>query len=291
MHARKNDAVFIRADDYNLTISKMIDDPEHGVDRATALFEEAIHRFSDCEGPARPNAATLNALLNVYAKRRDRKSAERAESYLRRMNFMHKEGRCFQPDAVSYRSVIDAWILSREPDAPSRVESLVEEMRTKSVEEGRKDLRPDSNSYNLIIKACSHAPSMWNEPGDRGETLAIANRAFATLKTNKLTTHGSYSHMMNTYRAHMHFNDERYLPLMSRLWKRCCAEGMVSQFTLESFAGSVQPSQFWKALGNKKNFARKGRATPKDVTAGDLPQLWRRNVKPLPPNKAKANRH
>lgn len=290
-HARYNDAVFIRADDYNITISKMIDDPKHGVERATALFEESIHRFSDCEGPSRPNAATLNALLNVFAKRRDRKSAEKAESYLRRMNFMHKEGRCFRPDAVSYRSVIDAWILSNDPVAPSRVESLVETMRKLSEEERRKDLRPDSNSYNLIIKACSLAPSMWNEPGDKGETLAIANRAFATLKTKNLTTHGSYSHMMNTYRAHMHFKDERYLPLMSSLWKRCCAEGMVSQFTLESFAASVLPKQFWKAIGNKKNFAQIGRATPNDVKAGDLPQLWRRNVKPLPPNKAKAYRH
>ena len=289
-YARKNDAVFIRAEDYNLTISKMVDDHKHGVERATALFEEAIHRFSDCEGPARPNAATLNALLNVYAKQRDRESAERAESYLRRTNFMHKEGRCFRPDAVSYRSVIDAWILSFDPEAPSRVESLVEEMGKKSVEEGRKDLRPDSNSYNLIIKACSHAPSKWNETGERGETLAIANRAFATLKANKFVTHGSYSHMINTYRAHMHFKDERYLPLMSSLWKRCCAEGMVSQFTLESFAGAVLPNQFWKAIGNRNHFAHKGRATPEDISAGDLPKLWRRNVKPLPPSKAKAYR-
>ena len=68
---------------------------------------------SSSEECTKPNSATLNALLDVFAKQnvKDRLLAEKAGKYLNLFNKLHKEGKCeIQPDVISYRTVIDAWI-------------------------------------------------------------------------------------------------------------------------------------------------------------------------------------
>ena len=247
-----------------------------------------LNRYGDSEEGTRPNSFTLNALLNVYAKRFEYKHlAEKAEQYLRRTNQLHKEGKCcILPDVISYRSVIGAWIRQWRAESPTKVYALVKEMTAKYEQEGRKDLCPDGNTFNLVLKACSHAPAMWNEKdvaakGD-GHPIAIANQVFSLLKRkNKYgatADHATYSYMFCLYRQHMDFHNERYPPLMHTMWKHCCKDGLVSQFSLESFRNSVLEPDFWKAVGGQDRYRQWGKTDMQSIVANDLPKEWCRNV-------------
>merc|ERR1711862_133545 len=147
--------------------------------------------------------------------------------------------------------------------------------------EGRKDLKPDSNALNLVLKACSTAPAMWkdwiNDDKNEDSPIVIANRVFATLRGGNefdaTLTHGSYSYMFRTYRVHMNFEDERYFDVMQELWKHSCRDGLVSQFSLESFREAVLSRDFWSAIGGQREYARRGKTRAEDIKVGDLPEL------------------
>ncbi len=294
--AGKFSNIRIMPSDYTPIISRWKDNPA----KATLLFEDILRNYGYSEEErSRPNAATLNSLLDVYAKCQERNMADSAERCLTKMKRLHdEEGGCILPDVVSYRSVIDAWVRSWDRNSPRRVQNLVNEMIRLYVDEGRDDLRPDTNAYNLILKACSTAPAMWKkqndivlveELGDDGHPIAIANRAFATLRGKNeygaKANHATYSFMFNTYRQHMDFHDSRYLTLMRNLWKHCCRDGLVSQFSLDSFRASVLEDGFWRAIGGRSD--KFERLTADDVTVKDLPVEWSRNVSPLkrPPRR------
>lgn len=289
--AEKFSKIAIMPMDYSPIISKWKDDAAKGPERATLLFEDILRRYGDSEERSRPTTETLNALLDVYAKCHKRNQADKAEMCLAKMKRSHDEGRgCILPDVVSYRSVIDAWIRSWDKHSPRRVHALVNEMIRLHADEGRDDLRPDVNAFNLILKACSHAPAMWGrgndnaaeEVGEDGHPIAIANRTFAILRGKNeygaTATHATYSFMFNTYRQHMDFRDSRYPTLMRNLWRHCCRDGLVSQFSLDSFRASVLEHDFWQGIGGRDKFEI---INGEDVTVKDLPAEWSRNVSPL----------
>jgi hypothetical protein len=245
---------------------------------------------NNCDDQSRPDAATLNALLDVYAKWHGRNLAHKAECYLRKMNRLYEEGSiCFSPDVISYRSVIDAWTRSWNKESPQRVSALVNEMIYKYQNEGRYDLRPDSNAFNLILKACSTAPATWegNDSKENGDDhpIAIANRVFTMLKSENefsaKVTHATYSFMFTIYRRHLDFRDKRHSSVLQNLWKHCCHDGMVSKFSLDTFRESVLEHNFWEAIGGKDNFQRLGKTSIEKITVEDLPSQWSRGVLPL----------
>jgi len=299
LFAKKYDEVKIKSTDYNAVISKWKDDSPKGPERATLLFEEMLLRYGDSEDRMQPTAATLNALLDVYAKCHEHHDlAEKAEAYLSKMNQLHKEGKGYiVPDAISYRSAIDAWIRRWHKDSPRKVDALVKEMMTKYKDEERSDLRPDSNTLNLVLKACAHAPAMWKEKGhvEKGNDhpIAIANRMFSMLKGKNeygaTATHTTYAFMFHVYRQHMDFRDKRYATLMQNMWKHCCKDGLVSKFSFESFRDSVLEPDFWKALGGRDKFTKLGKTQMNDVSVEDLPKEWTRNVSPLKNRGKKKN--
>mmetsp|Transcript_9398 Transcript_9398/g.16329 ORF Transcript_9398/g.16329 Transcript_9398/m.16329 type:complete len:449 (-) Transcript_9398:74-1420(-) len=289
---RKYGGVQIKSTDYNSVISKWKDDPAKGPERATLLFEEMLQRYGNSsEDRTKPTAATLNALLDVYAKCYEHKHlADKAETCLNRMNQLHKEGKCcIMPDVISYRSVIDAHIRQWHPDSPKKVDALVKEMMEKYKNEGRRDLCPDTNALNLVLKACAHAPAMWKEKGitEKGDDhpIAIGNRIFAMLKGKNeygvTATHATYAYLFHIYRQHMNFQAPRYSSLMRTMWRHCCKDGLVSKFSLDSFRDSVMEHDFWKAIGGKEKFARLGKTHAKQISVEDLPEEWRKNVAAL----------
>ncbi|KAL3805330.1 hypothetical protein HJC23_009037, partial [Cyclotella cryptica] len=209
------DGLVIRTTDYNSIISKWRRDPENGSERAALLFEEMLQKASKSEVYQSPTDVTLNALLAVYAKSNDDKAAQNAEDHLRRMNQLYEDKKSnILPDVISYRTCIDAWIRRKSTVSPEKVEALVKDMTDKYKHEGRDDLCPDSNVFDLILKACNLAPSTWNiEAADRrhDHTIAIANRTFTLLRGNNefnaKPTHSTYAFMFRIFNRHMDFTD------------------------------------------------------------------------------------
>ncbi len=108
-------------------------------------------------------------------------STDKAEELFR----LHSDGKgCIMPDVISYQTLIDAWIRSWDRDSPRQVCALVNEMAQLYKCEGRDDLQPDVNGFNLILKACSHSLAMYDKVDvaelGNNHPIAIATR-FATL--------------------------------------------------------------------------------------------------------------
>ena len=175
---KKYSQVQVKPSDYNPIIQRF-KGHDNGPERATQLFEEMVQKYTSEENPElKPNVATLNSLLDVYAKCKSRNMGGQAERVLNKMNQLHKEGKvCILPDVISYRSVIDAWIRMWDPAGPRRVDALVNEMIDKYKHEGREDLRPDTNAFNLVLKACAQV---------RGRTF-VAYYFVHLMCKNKLT--------------------------------------------------------------------------------------------------------
>ena len=97
------------------------------------------------------NAVTLNSLLDVLAKAKSRDFAEKCEELLNKTNERFKAGKSsILPDVISYRSCIDAWIRKWDRESPKKVEAIANEMTKKYLMEGRTDLRPDADLFNLV---------------------------------------------------------------------------------------------------------------------------------------------
>ncbi|KAL7488908.1 hypothetical protein ACHAW6_014501 [Cyclotella cf. meneghiniana] len=277
------DGLVIRTTDYNSIISKWRDDPEHGPKRAALLFEEMLQKSSRSKSYQCPTDVTLNALLAVCAKSIDDKAAEHAEDILKRMSHLYEDKKSnILPDVISYRTCIAAWIRRKSSESPHKVEALVNDMIDKYKNHGRDDLRPDSNVFDLILKACNLAPTAWNaedEDKRNGRTISIANRTFTLLRGenefNAKPTHSTFAFMFRIFNRHMSFTDPRYDLLMKNLWAQCCRDGLVSEFTLESLRKSVTESTFFECIG-----CDKGGKTVESITVGSLPREWRRNVSP-----------
>ena len=214
-YAKTNDKIIVKPSDYFPIIPLYKRDVDNGSKRATKLFEQVLEKYSNSSH--KPDSHTLNALLDVYAK--SRKGGHQAEHVLKHMNSLHKEGKTsILPDVISYRCVIDAWIQMWTSES-ERVEALVNEMIDKYKNEGREDLCPDTNVFNLILKACCHAPAMYASNDDKGNNhpIAIANRTFSTLKRKNeygaTASHATFSFMFHIFRQHMDFmKDKRYKP-------------------------------------------------------------------------------
>lgn len=280
--------VYIIAADYNHVIAKWKDDKLNGPERARKLFKEMNQNYGHAaELKARPNIITFNSLLDVLAKSNSRDMAEECEDLLKEMNALfEEEKKTILPDIISYRTCIDAWIRQRQKDSPRRVEALVNNLIDKFSVEGRTDLRPDSDIFNLVLKACAHTTVTWHVDNvkESDTIISIANRTYALLKGKNdfkaKPTHATYAFMFLAYKYHLDFENPRYTPLLTMLWKECCNDGLVSQFTLDSFRDSVLDYQFWNAIGGTDRYVALGRPTPDMVKVNDLPQEWRRNVKP-----------
>ena len=153
----------MKVQDYNSVISKWKNDPILGPDHARRLFDEMMQKYNESHDETiAPTIVTFNTLLDVYAKSANGNSAEKAESLLKQMKHMHREGKSIiLPDMISYRICMDAWIRQRQDDSPQKVDELVNYMMDKYKREGRKDLIPDANSFNLILKACAQSRGSW----------------------------------------------------------------------------------------------------------------------------------
>jgi hypothetical protein len=279
------EGLVIRVSDYNPVILKWKDDHENGPDRATSLFEDMMEKSILHEAYQYPNVSTLNILLAVLSKSNDKNGAEKAEALLRRMDKLYEEKRLrARTDMISYRTVINAFIARKEITAPAKVEALVDDMIYLYKTQGRKELRPDPDLLDSILKACNLAPMTWNikDKANSHNIIEIANRTFTKLirggknEFQFQATHSTYAFMLRILHRHMNFNDPRYDLLMANIWAQCCRDGLVSEFTLESLRLSVRRPLFFDLVDVSSEY---GSMDAESIKVSNLDQNWRRNVK------------
>ncbi|KAG7342234.1 PPR: pentatricopeptide repeat domain containing protein [Nitzschia inconspicua] len=118
--------------------------------RAEALIEEME---SSTDGAPSPTKYEYNTLLSCYAWSTLRDKGERALALLRKMKLSSLQNESTAPDTVSYNSVATCLVKSKQPEAPLKVEALLDELNRLYQETGDPSLKPSIRSYSICFEA------------------------------------------------------------------------------------------------------------------------------------------
>ena len=145
-----------------------IGDPEHA--EAVLMRLEKLWKSGNKE--VKPNTIVYGAVLDAWAKSREKGAAQRAAAILDHMLKLHEAGQedC-RPNTICFNSVIDAWARSRDAAAPQRAEALLEKME-ELYRQGNKDVCPGAVSYSAVINAWAKS----REKGAAQRAEAILNQ-------------------------------------------------------------------------------------------------------------------
>lgn len=138
------------------------------VDKAQLILEQMEKLFESGELDERPSVISYSTVLSSFAKSNLNGAGERAEAILRRMI---DQG--ISPNAISYNSVINAYVNARQVD---RAEFLLKEMH-EAFTHGNAETKPTVQTYTLVLSGWSKAKA--SDAGERGENLLEVMKALA----------------------------------------------------------------------------------------------------------------
>ena len=192
-----------------------------------------------------------------------------------------------QPDIRTYTNVLDCLTKSRDPDALSKAEALVQRMEKEGPlpttqtytaliqnyarsrlplkaikaaeilrsmnETGREDARPTIVTYNAVLNACEHTDGSDLDVCE--EALKVACIAFdeirnsSTCKPNHVTYGTFLGVLTNLMTADMRQH------IVALVFKRACIDGMVSYLVLKKLKTAVETRKQYNDLlmGNNEN--------------------------------------
>ena len=104
-------------------------DEDDAADMARHLLKEMEQEYRAGKERLKPNSVVYTSMLSVLAEERSTAAAQEAESLLERV---HAEGKT-KLNALTLSSVLKAWFLSRDPEAPERISALLDWGRRESV--------------------------------------------------------------------------------------------------------------------------------------------------------------
>ena len=96
----------------------------------------------------KPTTGIFNAVINAWARSREKIAPVRAEQIL---SWMEKfEDLDIQPDKYTYNTVIHAWAKAGGTEAAMKAQELLSSM-DKKYQEGNTMAKPDTITYNVVV--------------------------------------------------------------------------------------------------------------------------------------------
>lgn len=131
-------------------------------EEAEALLYQMEDFYDSGEFEEPPSVIAYSTVIDSFAKSNLEGASMRAESFLRRM--IDREN--LNPNAVSYNSVINAHVQSRNIEAAA---NLLQEMHDSYLNTGDMEIRPTLHSYSSVISG--FAKSRLKDSGERAEHI------------------------------------------------------------------------------------------------------------------------
>jgi hypothetical protein len=127
-----------------------------GVSQCEMTFNRLLDQSMDGNEDLEPTVATWTIVISAWArlsKKNYKGAADRSHRLLKRMETLHRDNRIsFEPDAITYVSCMNAFVFSKESDAPPRAEAILDEMNEKYLD-GDDTMKPSSRSVKIVIDA------------------------------------------------------------------------------------------------------------------------------------------
>jgi len=130
---------------------------KEAMERAEALFREIQQLHA--RGKVQCDTATFNIMLNVLAESRSRRNAERAEGIVMQMMTQSRgdgggktKAPMPRPNAITYGSLIKAWVRLGDAD---RAERVLAHLCQEYLQHENEDMKPQRRHFDLVEKAMS----------------------------------------------------------------------------------------------------------------------------------------
>lgn len=192
-------------------------------------------------GPLDPDGRSYTLVLDALAKDESLSSIKRAESIVRRM----QESKSCKPSVQAFTALIQKYARSNLPFKSKRAQVVLEQMK-----EGASSL-PTIVTYNALLNACEYTDS--NDLKEKEEAFAIACLTFDEIRKHESInpTHVTYGSFIGSVTALMPRSDARN-EIAELVFKRAKQDGQVSQYVLRKLKSSVSLSTYKRMLGGRR---------------------------------------
>jgi len=230
----------------------------------------------------RPNRLSYNTVINAWSKSTLPESAMRAEDLLLRMikSFKSDTFATITPDCVTFASVLNVLAKSRNVRFKAeKCSSILKAMIDLHEDDGSYDTKPNVICYNTVLNACAFSARGSDE--ERRQAMKVAVETFNGMRQGKYVSPDavSYGNMLKCCANLMPPGEQRN-GMASRIFRKCCEEGLVGGMCLDEIRRCVPPRAFLPLLadcGYDKPMSQRRKAY--SVTLRELPRKWTANVK------------
>ena len=169
-----------------------------------------------------------------------------------------------RPDSRAYSIVISTIARSRRKNKAAKAQELLHRMESE-YRGGNSACRPNIYSYNSVLNAAAFSGK---DEKEQEEAFKVACLTFESMRmSNYLTpSHVSYGTFLKAIKHLMPPSEVRD-NLVKGLFRKCCQDGMVSDFVLKEMSYLSTPDLYQSLLKGATN------------DYGNLPKSWSVNVR------------
>lgn len=212
-----------------------------------------------------PNGRTYCAVLDTHAKSKNYKAYSKSIEILDRMNAFYQEGHdSVRPCVRAYSIVLNIIARSRLKCKAIAAQELLHKMEAE-YRGGNSACRPNVYSYNAVLNAAAFSG---RDEGDQEDAFRVACLTFDELRMSDYLEPSdvSYGTFLKAIYHLMPESDVRD-NLVTGLFRKCCRDGLLSNFVLKEMTGLATPDLYQSLLkGNTNDY-------------GNLPKTWSCNVR------------
>lgn len=168
------------------------------------------------------------------------------------------------------QTVINAWARSRVIGKSQRAKTVLQKM-IDMYEAGTSRARPNVFTYTAVLNACAFAV---RDNAEKARALQVFMTTFDELCSSDYAepNHVTYVVYLTALRNLLPDSDERRVPLLSKVFCKCCEDGQVSELTLRRLESALTPEQV------REVYRSAGFEGTSPLPIGQVPSEWRQIV-------------
>ena len=216
------------------------------------------------DSDVQPNSLTYCAVLDTLANSRNHRAYHQALGILKRMEGFYADGYdAVRPCVRAYSIVLSTIARSRQKNKTRKAQELLHKMESEYVQ-GNSACRPNVISYNAVLNAAAFCG---NDKQEQEDAFRIACLTFDELRNSDYLqpSHISYGTLFKVIKKLMPESDVRD-NFVKGLFRRCCKDGLVSDFVLKEMSTLSQTGLYQSLLEGVTN------------EYGNLPKSWSARV-------------
>ncbi len=244
------------------------------IDAESILFNMIDEYQREGNGNHRPDAASFINTMNSWRDSRSKEAPQRCLELLDLLTEIYqiesdsdKDATDLKPDKRVYNAVQNVWCRSRERNKAQEVKKLLTKLMSLYEEHEDDDYLPSVRQWNNVLNACVYTK------GDkvvRKEVMKIMVETFNELRNASSVdaNHVSYGLFLKGC-SNLLPSGAKQQTIIENVFRKCCREGLVSEFVFNTFVESSSPELCERLFGGDIH---------NDDDGIRIPEEWARNT-------------